>query len=119
MTVELLPSGQPDDAPEEQLAVGEPSRRRGWWVLVVLVAGVTVWSLTRAAHSPSPRHQARPVPPVSTLADPACVGLDGCSVHAGVPRAIARLVRAYLPPRARLQVRTVVASGPSAEVSRF
>jgi hypothetical protein len=120
MSVEFLPGGDPGDAPEEQLDVSQRSRLRGWWVLVVLVAGLTVWALTRPAQAPSQR-LTRPTPPaatisgtastVSTTAEAPCRALAGCAVRVGVPPSIARLARAYLPAGMQLQVRTVVASG--------
>lgn len=44
-------------------------------------------------------------------ADPTCRGVPDCGVRVGVPPAIARLARAYLPPGVQLRVRTVVAAG--------
>jgi hypothetical protein len=119
MSVEFLSGGEPGDAPEEQLDVSERSRWRGWWVLTVLVAGATVWALTRPSQAPSPRHPTGPATTASRLADPACRGLAGCSVRAGVPLAIARLARAYMPPGVHLRVRTVVAASSLTQENVF
>jgi hypothetical protein len=112
MSVEFLSSEAPGDAPEELLEASERSRWPGWWVLVVVVAGVMVWALTRPSQPPSqppsPRHLDRPAPTVSALADPTCRGVPDCAVRVGVPPAIVPLARAYLPPRVQLRVRTVV-----------
>jgi hypothetical protein len=113
---------QPDGTQEEQLAVPQRSRWLGGLVVAALVAGVTVWALTRSSHpsrqppqttphSSSPRHLAAPAPRASTLVDSVCHGLAGCSVHADVPPSIVRLARAYLPPGMHLRVQTVVAAG--------
>jgi hypothetical protein len=119
MSVEFLSDSEPGDAPEEQLEMPKRSRWRGGWVLAVLVAGGTVWALTVPSQAPSPRHPAAPTPTASTLADRACRGLSSCAVRAGASPAIARLARAYLPPGARLRVRTVVAASSFAEKTLF
>lgn len=110
MSVEFLSSEAPSDAPEELLDASKRSLWGGWWVLVVLVAGVIVWALTPPSQPPSQRHLAAPAT-VSKLADPMCRGVPHCGVRVGVPPAIARLARAYLPPGVQLRVRTVVAAG--------
>jgi hypothetical protein len=97
------------------LGAPEPTRRRGWWIAAVLVAGVAVFALTRQSHTPPPRHHARPAP---TVTDPACRTLGGCVVHAG-PAAIARLTRAYLPLHAHLRVRTVLGASPLTQENLF
>jgi hypothetical protein len=114
-----LPLDCVGDPSEEQLVTSERSRWRGGWVLAVLVAGVTVWALTPASHTPSPRQPAGHASTASGLTDPACRGLAGCSVRAGVPPTIARLAGAYLPPGVHLRVRTVVALGSRTRVSVF
>lgn len=108
MSVEFLSGEDPGDAPEEQLDATERWRWRGWLVIAVLLVGAVVWALIHPSRVPSHRH-AGPAPTASKLADPRCRGLAGCSVRAGVPPAIARLARAYLPPGVQLRVRTVVA----------
>lgn len=119
MSVQFLPSGEPGIAPDEQLDTSDRSRWRGGWILAVLVAAVTVWALSPPSQSPPPRHLARTAPTVSMLADPACRRLVGCSVRGGVPPAIARLARAYLPPGVRLRVRTVLAAGSRTRKNLF
>lgn len=110
MSLEFLSGEPPADAPEELLDASKRSLWGGWWVLVAFVAGVTVWALTRPSQPPSLRHLAGPAT-ASTLADPTCRGVPDCGVRVGVPPAIARLARAYLPPGVQLRVRTVVAAG--------
>jgi hypothetical protein len=99
-----------DEAPDELLWV--PARSRWWGALVVVavVAAVTVWALTRPSDAP-PRHRlAAPAPAVTAVVD-ACQGRAGCSVRVGIPPAIARLARVYLPPGAHLRVRTAIVPG--------
>ncbi|HZC53105.1 MAG TPA: hypothetical protein VE441_11470 [Mycobacterium sp.] len=110
MSVEFLSGAVPGEAPEERLDVPARSGWRGWWVLAMLVAGVTVWALTVSSQAPPARHRAGPAPTMSARADRPCRGLAGCSVRGGVPPAIVRLARAYLPPGVQLRVRTVVAA---------
>lgn len=70
MSIELPSGDEPQGAPEEQLSVPRHSRSRFGWILVVLLAGVTVWALTRPSHVPALRHLARPSHTVSAQIDP-------------------------------------------------
>lgn len=118
MTVEFLPSDEPDDQPDAP-PTGRPLWHRRGWLLVValLIVGATGWALTRP--SSAPKHVATPRPSGSTRIDPACRGVPDCAVHADVPVAIDQLAQTYLPAGMRLRVRTVVTGGPNEAPGRF
>ena len=91
---------------DEELAISG-RRQSGWLVLVALLAvGAVAWALTRPA--PTPKRVAASTTPVATRASSACRGVVHCTVRAGVPVGIDRLVRAYLPSGVRLRVHTAV-----------
>jgi hypothetical protein len=109
------------DAPEELLVAPARSRWPAVLAVAALVVGLTVWALTRPSHGARPRPAvAAPTsaPSASAEIDPACRGRAACSVRVGVPPAIARLARIYLPG-AQLRVRTVLVPAPLGAGSEF
>jgi hypothetical protein len=108
MSVEFLPSHEPDDDPgEHRDRYGRPHQRLWWVVVALLVVGAAVWAATRPSSSPRP--VAAPSVTTAPRVDPECRHVPDCSVRTGIPAAIDRLMRAYLPGGVRLRVHTVVA----------
>ncbi|HEY2273631.1 MAG TPA: hypothetical protein VGH30_12705 [Jatrophihabitantaceae bacterium] len=106
MDIEFITTDFADDEP----APAPTPRRRRWWPAAVaaVTAGVLLWSVTRPdTPSRKPIHHAAPV--VAAKPVPQCVGVPDCAVRDNIPASVERLVRAYLPARSKLQVKTVVA----------
>jgi hypothetical protein len=110
MSVEFLPSHQPDEhADEPGPAPGGP-RRNLWWLAVALLVGAaTVWAVVRP--SPPNRVVAAPTTTTARHADPACRNVPDCSVSETVPAAVDQVVRSYLPAGVQLHVHSVLTVG--------
>lgn len=109
MTVEFLPGeGGPDPSAEAERGAGRRPWRRFVAAAVVCLAALGWWAATRPTVGPATRPSAQPVHHAAHQPAPECRGLPDCSVHLGVPAALARLAREYLPAGARVRVRTVI-----------
>ena len=109
MTIEFLPSHEPDEEPVEQAEAARPRRNLWWLAVVLLVIGATAWALTRPQAA---RHDvAAPSVTVSASAEPACRDVPDCSVSKDVPAAIDDVVHTYLPADLQLHVHSVTTVG--------
>lgn len=116
MTVEFLPGDEPEldaasAARPPTAGASRTARGRRWWLIGALaVSAAVLWTLTRPSLETRPHtpHRAAHSSASSALPVPECRGVPDCSARTGVPVAIARLARKYLPAGAHLHVRTVI-----------